>query len=165
MSGLPFSGKTTLSKKISESLGIKRVSFDETWVRVEKELGTIPGIDNQQQSDFIISNCENEIKEELKNGRSVIYDTLAGSPFIRKNIKQIAQNLNSESQLIYVNVSKETVLKRREQNLIDKQRYQVEDKNFYKALDDYEVPKSEENPLIYNCEDDLESWISKNIKV
>ena len=70
MCGLPFSGKTILSKKIAERFGIKGISYDELWKEIHDNEGHDPNWEE------LCSIAEARIAAELKAGRSVVYDVL-----------------------------------------------------------------------------------------
>lgn len=158
MSGLPFSGKSTLSKKISQSLGIKRISFDEVWVDSEKLNNFVPTWEN------ITQKCEDIVADELKNNRSVIYDNLGDKPNNRDKMQQLALANNADFKIIYINISKEEVLKRRQENLLTQSRHQVSDFNFNTALDSFSPPTPSENPTIFTPNLNVEEWVLKSIK-
>lgn len=157
MSGLPFSGKSTLSKKISQSLGIKRISFDEVWV----DIPVIPGNDDIEKWRYISQKCDDLVVDELKNNRSVIYDNLGDRPNNRDKMRQLAINNNADFKIIYINISKEKVINRRQENLKLQSRAQVSDENFNNALNSFEIPTPSENPIIYNSNQNIEEWIIK----
>lgn len=163
MSGLPFSGKSTLSKKISEKLEIPRISFDETWVKVEAELGSIPGSDGIEQWKYINKACEEMAGEFLRNGVSVVYDNLGSSFDERQKMRDLAEMAGAVSKILYVKITKEEVIKRRERNLLTKERAQVSDHNFNQALDTFEPPRKNEEPLIYDSSQEMDEWVNEEL--
>ena len=71
--GLPFSGKTVISKDLSTRLNAERVSFDETWNRMEQE------IDNNKSKkvldwETVRSLCKDLVKNNLTANKNTIYD-------------------------------------------------------------------------------------------
>lgn len=161
MCGLPFSGKTTLSKAISEHQGIPRVSFDETWLAVEKEKGSIPGTGDTERGQYVNETCEEIAQNHLCEGKSVVYDNLGHSLFERNKMKNLAKQVNAEAKIIFIDVSKEEVIKRRGHNLTTQQRAQVTDFNFNNALEAFEPPTFQEMALIYKPDQNMEAWIEK----
>ncbi len=158
MSGLPFSGKTTLSKKIADVLGIKRVSFDEVWA----DTPIIPGKNGVEKWQYISQKCEDIINTELKNNRSIIYDNLGDNPTNRNKMRDLAKIANADLKIIYINISKDEIIKRRQENLKTGDRHQVSDNNFTNALNNFKIPTSLENPTIYDPNQDIEEWIKTN---
>ena len=165
MSGRPFSGKTTLSKKISERLGIPRVSFDETWMQVEQEQGKVPGIDDTERWKYINRMCEENARKFLVEGSSVVYDNLGSSFEQRGKIRKLASEEGANSKVVYLDMDNEEVIKRREANLELKERAQVSDENFYRALETFEPPRNGEDVLFYEPSQDIEVWIDREFSL
>lgn len=161
MSGLPFSGKTTLSKSLASHLGIPRISFDEAWLEIEKEKVSIPGSDSVKQWQYICQVCEEKIRRLLEGGTSVVYDNLGSTREQRESIKGLADDLGAESKVIYVDISKDDVTKRREQNLIVTERARVSDENFDNALKQFEPPTEGENYLAYRPTEKITTWLER----
>lgn len=164
MSGLPFSGKSTLSRIISERLDIPRISFDETWIKTEKEKGEVLGSSDIEKWKYINEMCEAEARKFLVVGSSVVYDNLGSNFEQRDKIRQLAEKVGAESQVVYLDVEKEEVVRRREANLELKQRAQVSDKNFDNALETFEPPRESESVLRYTPSQDMELWIDTELK-
>ena len=158
MSGLPFSGKSTLSKKIAQSLGIKRISFDDVWINTP----IIPGDNDIEKWKFISQKCEDFVVDELKNNRSVIYDNLGDRLEHRDKLRQLAENNNADFKLIYIDISKEEVINRRADNLKTGDRHQVSDFDFNTALDSFEIPSPSENSIIFTPNQNVEEWIKNH---
>ena len=70
MCGLPFSGKTTLSKQIAKHTKSKRVSFDELWIELESKVNSKDV--NQLSWDFVVSEAKKRMVEKSKRGEKVI---------------------------------------------------------------------------------------------
>lgn len=163
MSGLPFSGKSTLSKQIAMSLGIPRISFDETWVQVEQEHGSVPGSDDIERWKYINRMCEDNARKFLSEGTSVVYDNLGSNLGQRDKIRKLANEEGATSKVIYVDIDKEEVIRRREANLELKERAQVSDQNFDRALATFEPPEKGEDALVYTSTQDVNTWIEIEI--
>ena len=159
MSGLPFSGKSTLSKEISQHLGIKRISFDEVWVNTPN----IPGDNDIEKWQYISRKCEDLVVTELLNNRGVVYDNLGDRFEHRQRMRQLAINNHADFKLIYINISKEEVIKRRAQNILSTARHQVSDFDFNNALNSFEIPTPSENPIIFTPDQNVEEWIKTNL--
>lgn len=159
MSGLPFSGKSTLSKEISHHLGITRISFDEIWFNTP----IIPGKNDIEKWKFISQKCEDLVIDELKNNRSVIYDNLGDNPTNRNKMKDLATNAGADFKIIYINISKTESINRRLQNITKKDHHPVSDKDFNSALNTFEPPTPSENPIIYNPSKNVEEWMKEFI--
>lgn len=158
MSGLPFSGKTTMSKTISQALDIKRISFDEIWSKTKN----IPGDNDIEKWKYISKKCEDLVTAQLQNNQSVIYDNLGDRLNNRDKMRQLAQNNKADFKLIYINISKEESVKRRLENITKKDHHSVSDKDFNNALNSFETPTAIENPIIFTSDQNIEEWIQTN---
>lgn len=159
MSGLPFSGKSTLSRDIAKRLGIERISFDETWLDVEEKMGEIPGNDEVEKWKHVNKVCEERAVELLRRGESVVYDNLGSHYDHREKMRELASEAEATSRVVYVDVDKKEVRRRREGNLTTKDRAQVSDENFEKALKTFEPPRESEPTLAYKSSQNSKDWI------
>lgn len=164
MSGLPFAGKSTLSRKIAKHLGASRISFDEVWLKVEKKEGAVPGSDNIEQWKYINKICEDQALQLLKEGNPVVYDNLGSEYKHREKMRSLASEAGASSKVVYVDVDKEEVKRRREANLTSKERHRVSDENFDKALKTFEVPRKDESALVYKPSQEIEVWIDQKLR-
>lgn len=158
--GLPYSGKTTLAKKLSEKLHFQRVSVD---IIMDKMDMWREGHPTPEDWNTAYSKAYEELETLLKEGKDIIFDC-GNLPFHeRENARQIAMNANSPYKLIYVNTPKREILKRREKNLETKERGHLDDKMMDDAIALFDEPTENEHPIIYNQDMDLDYWIKENI--
>lgn len=98
MVGIQGSGKTTFSKRLSQSLNIKIISTDE----VRKEF---PTIKEEMVWPLAYDMCANEIK----NKKDVIFDATSITPKVRKrlydNIKERTENFQIGCYFFKVDVN------------------------------------------------------------
>jgi predicted kinase len=71
MSGLSFSGKTTLARRISEATGAPIVSYDELFATAERD----PSVTGLDEWYLITDLVHDQARAHLEAGRSVIVDT------------------------------------------------------------------------------------------
>lgn len=158
--GLPYAGKTTLRKALVKRFGFDVVSIDEImkdhgmW---DKEKVT------QEDWDIAYSETYKILKKLLKKGKNVIFDSGALEFHEREVARQIAEDAGSVHKLIYVNTPRDEIIKRRSENEKTKVRGHVKDYLFKRTLGMFEEPSSNENPIIYNAQMNLENWIKNNI--
>lgn len=157
MCGLPFSGKTTLSKAISEYLNIPRVSFDEVFGEKVRNNSVV-------EWEKVTQICEDKIGDILKSGSSVIYDNLGDRFEHRERARNLAERNGAKVVVVYIKVSKDEVIKRRIDNLTTQDRHQVSNENFDNALNNFETPKNDEKVVVFDQDQDVESWIENNFK-
>ena len=117
--GLPFSGKTLLSKKIAEITSIERVSFDDEWDKLKVA-------DPQITYEQGLNKIENILREKLKEGFSVVYDSVNLSKKHRDKLEELAKEIDAEAKIVYLQTSVEEIYKRREQSLLDNSHHFLE---------------------------------------
>ena len=157
--GLPYSGKTTLRKELVKKLHFDYVSVDE--IMKERNMWR-EGHPTQDDWNEAYSIAYEQIKHLLKQNRNVIFDNANLTTQERGVAKQIAQSLEVQSMLIYIKTSMEEIMKRRKENEITKLRGHLEDNLLKSAIDKFEEPTVEENPIIYNAQMNLDEWIKEN---
>lgn len=161
LAGPPYAGKTTLRKELVKRFGFEVVSIDE--INSERGIGLEVRPIPQEDWNITYSEAYRRLKELLNAGKRVVFDGANLPLHERQTPKQIAQSLGLQSRLIYVQISEEEAGERRLRNLQTKERGHVDDETFKMALEMFEEPTPEENPLIFNSKMDINEWIEKNI--
>lgn len=160
MTGLPYSGKTTLVNKLIKKIDCKIISTDEIlktkgfWK--EKE---------PTQNDWEIAYgeaCE-MVKKYLANGENVIFDESNLRYEQREKLRKIAQNLGIKYRLIYVKIDKKEALKRWEENSKTKQKHQLSKEIIERTCGIFEEPNKSEKAIVYNQDTEIEDWIKNFI--
>lgn len=164
ITGLPYAGKTTLTKELIKRFGFSVVSIDE--INTKRGVGINPEIPiTQPDWDIAYSEAFNKLKKHLSEGKSVIFD--GGSLLFREREiqRQIAKEFGAEHKLVYVIAPKELIEKRRLENLEIKARGHVRDDDFEEALNMFEESRESENPIIFTQGMDMDRWISDHIQI
>lgn len=160
MCGLPFSGKTSLAKKIAEHTRFKLVGFDALWLENEKNIPkTRDGVKGWK---YIRALAKDKIHELLKQNASVIYDDINARKEHREDLRNVAKTCKAHVIVVYLDTSFDEILKRRKANISRQERHDVEPKNFRKAVLQFEEPTEDEDVLIYDQKIPLDEWIEKN---
>jgi len=157
MCGLPFSGKTTLAKKVAEKTGAKLIAFDKVWADEKDELK--PDLDKVEEWKIILNEAYRRIKETLSANKSVVYDDISVRKEHREVLRAIAKQSKASFAIIYLNTPMAEIKKREVKNRISKDRHEVESVNFEKALAQWQTPASEESVIEYKPDMDLYKWI------
>lgn len=160
MTGLPYSGKSTLTKELVKRFDFSVVSMDD--IMDEKGMNSATMV--QEDWNTVYSEAYDNLKALLKEGKSVVVDCGNLPVHERTTPKNIAESLGVPSKLIYVNTTKEEILRRWKENQVTKQRGHLEEDGLNFAFKLFEEPTDAENPVLYNKSMDLDSWISTNIK-
>ncbi|MDO8498830.1 MAG: ATP-binding protein [bacterium] len=157
--GLPYSGKTTLTRELVKRFGFKVVSMDN----VMGEKGYDPVTMTQEDWNEVYSEGYERLKEFLRESSSIILDIGNLKKSERQTARDIAQSLGVDYKLIYINTPLEEIKRRRSENQQTKERGHLEDETMNSALKMWEEPATNENPILYNQEMNLEEWIKENI--
>lgn len=160
MCGLPFSGKTTLAKKIAEYTHSELIGFDTLWTQNEKDIPKSRG--GVVGWKYIRRLAQEKIHVLLRDNISVIYDDINACKQHREELKNVAQSTNTGAVVIYVKTPFPEILKRKKENLSHRQRHDVEPKNFQKAIEQFQAPTPDEDVLIYDQSIPLEEWIDRH---
>ncbi len=157
LSGLAFSGKSTLAKKLAGYIDAELVSFDPLWVEHEKE---IPDVNHGWR--FIRQIAKRKIGEFLRSGRSVVYDDTNPRREHREEFREVADQAGVKAIVIYVDTSIEVIRERMQANLQDPQRHDVSEENFQNNIQQLEKPGMDEKPLVFSHTDSTGEWLRKN---
>jgi predicted kinase len=159
VTGLPFSGKTTLTEKLKNRFSFKVASVDEM---LDKGNYVVEEM-SQDDWNTVYSQAFEKLKELLRKGKTVIFDGASLKKSERDTLRGIAESLNVPCKLIYLNTSRHEIAERRRQNLKLKQRDQLEDVTMEKALSMFEEPTEDEKPIIFNTDANFEEWVKIHI--
>ena len=146
--GLPFSGKTVISKDLSTRLNAERVSFDETWNRLEQE---ITADESKKTLDWetVRSLCKDLIKSNLTANKNTIYDDVNATFQMRQEIAQIARSLGLTYCVLYLDISLDEMYLRIKRNIKEKYHHQVSKENLQNVVQGFEEPSLNEVVVIY----------------
>lgn len=161
LTGLPYSGKTTLTNELVKRFGFRTASVDD----VMDERGLDSDTMTQEDWNTVYSEAYERLKTNLKNGNSVVFD-MGHLKFSERELsRQMAESLDVNCKLIYINTSLEEIRKRWIQNELTKERGQLSDRGMKIALSQFQEPTADENPIVYNRQMNLDNWIKENIKI
>jgi predicted kinase len=157
MTGLPYSGKTTLRKALVTRLHCEAVSVDEIMDASDMWRAGHP---TQEDWNAAYTEAYRRIEDALRQGKTVIFDC-ANLPYCeRANVRAIAEKLGIQSTVIYVNISKDEIIRRRLENAETQARGQLDDEMMERAFKLFEEPTEEEHPVVYRQQPNLDEWIA-----
>lgn len=163
MCGLPFSGKTVLTKELVRELNFAFVNIDD--IKFSHGFAWVDD-DKMQSSDWEkIFNESYEITlKYLNDGKNVIYDCANQDRAARDELRKVASKGNFPTKIIWLDIPIEIIKERYIKNKETKERFDIPERLFQAAIDTYEPPTEDEN-IIHFEENTLASdWISKNFK-
>lgn len=157
--GLPFSGKTTLAKKIAEYTKSELVAFDKLWQQFKKD--SLTSINGDEGWRLTRNFAKKRVSRILRNNRSVVYDDINVRFEHREELRNIAKEYGATSIVLYLKTPVDVRTERMKNNLVEKKRHDVESKNIKKALTQFEEPKSDENVIVFSPSDNLNKWLKR----
>ena len=159
--GLPFSGKTTLAKKIAEHTGSMLIAFDQLWLELEKDTNVASLLKGDEGWRLVRSVEKERISESLKNSRSVVYDDVNARREHREELREVATQHGAIPVVVYTDTPSAIREEREKENLLTKRRHAVEPVNSKKALAQFEEPGLPEHVIVFSSENNLEEWLGK----
>ena len=140
--GLPYSGKSTLSKDIANILDVKRISFDEIWVKEKVN-------DKNLTWEKVNKLIDSMITEELKTSRSVVLDTYTDDIGSRAKYENLALLLDAQFILVYLDVKESVLFSRRLESIKSKDRHTISEESLKNEITNFVVPMQCKNLIIY----------------
>ena len=162
MSGLSFSGKTTLAKQLVDPLDAQLLSYDiDIWSKYKP---TLPeGISKAEEWNVVEAKAREHIAELLKTGNNVIFDDLSVEKRDRDLLRQTAEECGANALVIYMDIPTEVVIQRQKQNETTHRRGLTSDDNMQLVISQLHKPESDEMAVIVNQNSTLDEII-QNIK-
>lgn len=159
--GIPFSGKTTLAKKLVSKLGFVRVDLDEIKFVLFGKGVTDEQID-QSGWDEVYQQMYSQIEKLLRQGKTVICDTGNFTKYERGLFKKIADKLGIKAKTVFIDIPKKIAKQRFLENKLVKNRFDISERSFEEAVAEMEPPTQEENVIVYDGKTDINKWIRFN---
>src|SRR3989344_5257074 len=134
LTGLPYSGKTSLTNELVKRFRFKTASVDD----VMDERGLDSDTMVQEDWNSVYSEAYKRLEENLKAGHSVVFDMGNLKHSERDNARKIARSVGAEFKLIYLDTPLEETRKRWAQNEATKTRDQLSDRGMQVALSQFQ---------------------------
>lgn len=159
--GLPFSGKTTLAKKLTEKLNLEYVSIDEI-----KFAHGFPWTEDSAITshdwDKIFAEAYQKSAIFLKAEKSVLYDSANQDKISRDKLRKLALEIGVKSKVIWLDIPLEIIRLRYEENKTTQKRFHLPENLFQAALDTYQPPSKGEQLIPYTTNTNFENWVKEN---
>ena len=157
-----FAGKTTLSKRIAARLGCPRVSLDE--INGERGLDGGAGIpvEEWEKTSWI---AIDRVRSILRRGQDVVVDDTACFRFLRDRYREAASECGAVVRIVYIDVPETELRRRIAANRQTRDRPDIADEVFQSHFETFEVPGTDEEPLIFHPREDPEVWIRDQLLV
>lgn len=161
--GEAFSGKSMLSKRIGRHYGAKIVGRDEIYFATEKILAleSTPEKDDDSLWKSLWPIVTQGVKNQLIVGNSVVVDDNCLYLNQRDELRAIAKAVEARSVLIYLDIPRKVLKKRKEENKIKKERHDVPSSWLEEDTKLFERPTMAENPIIYTPDTTFNDLVSE----
>ena len=160
--GLPFSGKTTLANLLKKHYGFSIASTDDKKMEHGYPRDHYVWIPEAKWQE-ILSQTYKMILDNLKQRRDVVFDYTNSLKSERENCIELAKQTNSDYQILWITTSKDLARKRYYENKQTKQRHDIAEEFFEKALQIVEPPIGEKHVLQLDGTKNPEDWIKEII--
>lgn len=160
--GLPYSGKTTIAKRLVKKFGWDYVSIDV----IRERLGfTWEENDKVTSDDWngIFDTAYTDMLKRLQNGKSVIFDSTNHNFDSREKLRTYAAEAGVESKVVFIDVPVEVIWKRWRQNQEMNTRSHIGKELVQWTIDHFEIPTTEESVIRYTLSMDLDEWLEQGI--
>lgn len=142
--GLPYSGKSVLAKKLHKKYGWKIVEIDE--IKMRHGFADVWQEMEAKDWDEIFDESFEAIKQELRAGKSVIYDSANLTKESRDKLRDIAKKFSAETRLIFLDISTEEAISRWRENQEKKFRHHLPEWALKAAVKSFQPPAPGEAP-------------------
>lgn len=160
MSGLSFSGKTTLAKRLVEPLNAQLLSYDhDIWVVYKPTLP--PDISKTDEWNIVEAKAREHIAALLEAGKNVIFDDLSVEKRDRDELRQTAEACGADALIIYMDVPAEVAIARQKQNEVTKERGLTSDGNMQLVISQLQPPSEDENAVIIKSDYKLNEVVTQ----
>lgn len=161
--GEAFSGKTTLSKKLSEAFGAEIVGRDRIYFALEKILAleSTPDDDDYALWNNLWPVAVQGAKNQLLVGNSVVFDDNCLLFRQREDLRVVAKDMDVDFSLVHLDIPAEVLKERKARNKITRDRHDVPSSWLEEDSSIFERPTENENPITYAQNSPLDELLDK----
>jgi len=145
--GLPYSGKTYMSKEILAKTSCIYISIDQILQKLGFDWNSNK-LPNKDEWKLVFDISYQKSQEALKNDLNVLYDSTNHTKISRDVLQKIATDVGADTKIIYIDVPVETVWGRWEENNSKKDRSVIDKKLVEMTVKSFEIPTDDENLFI-----------------
>lgn len=162
MCGCAYAGKSTLAKAIESITKAHYISLDE--INHQRGFGLVDEVIPSNEWEKTHQVAFEKIRECGKSGKDIILDDTNYLKKLRLRFTSLASQIGYESTVVFVDAHKKVLVDRRNSNKETKTRIHVPSQPFYEVIDNFEIPLSDENTIVYHVGEEISAWISKHIR-
>lgn len=160
--GLPFSGKSTLSRALAAELGIAHVEVDA----LHASNGLRPGVDPIERADWIAAYQRGyaELEALLRAGRQAVFDAVSYRRLQRNRVRRVAERLGVPATTVLLDVSAEEARARMQRNRFTGERVNVPMESFLEVAEGMQWPGPDEPTIRYSPNEPLADWVERVVR-
>lgn len=146
--GLPFSGKSTLGRTLSDAIGAVYLELDQIVISQggRFEDGPLP------TAVWIAAYQEGhrQLGAFLEAGRSVVWDAVSFRWSHREKLRRMAQQHGVSTRLVWLDIPLIEISRRRAANRLLRARGDVADADFAMVAEGFQTPRADEGAVRYD---------------
>lgn len=154
LSGLPFSGKSTLAKKLSKTLGMRIVSYDHDIYAKHKD-EVPPDTSPAKEYEIVQDIAREHLRSLLTKGESTIYDDLNLEKSDRQPLLELARQCNAKPYIIFVDTPLSVIEERRKANLQKPSRGHISEEKMQLNISLLQKPSPDGNAIYFRPGDSI----------
>lgn len=157
MCGLAFSGKSTIARRIAETLDLELISYDA--INAERGFDggkTIADAEWERTSMMAAARA----RATLATGRGVVIDDTFSHRFLRDRFRAFATACNAPFDLVFVDTPLDVIEARIAENAQTLRRGHISPEVFAHHRDRFQFPTADEAPVRVADAADLERWLA-----
>lgn len=156
--GAPFSGKTTLAKHIAERTQSCYISLDDLMRARGLDLSQAHPIEEWEKTHH---QCIQLLHELMLQGGDVVLDDTLFLKWLRDRFRNVALVHQYQVVTVYLAIPLAELEKRRQQVLTTQERNYLVDESFYPVIEQFEIPDSSENTIVFDMTSKLSDWLNQ----
>ena len=160
MCGLPFSGKTTLARAISVSVGAEYISLDD--INEERGLRGGDGVPGHEWEKTSLIAVERLGTISSAGHDAVLDDTLCFR-WLRDRYAETARRHAAQFVLVYVSIPLSVIYDAMARNEVTAQRAPIRADVFQDHLRSFEAPTADERALIFSRDTPIDEWLVRHV--
>lgn len=145
--GYPYSGKSYVAYQLQKETDVSSVSIDRIFYEhgFDWDTNVLPGAD---EWGSIFNESYERIREKLMDDMNVLYDSTNHTAESREALRAIADSVGSETSVVYVATTEDSVWKRWRESAEQQSRPLIPKELVMETIEAFEEPTEEENTLI-----------------
>lgn len=147
--GFPYAGKSYIAKQLLEKTDVAFVSIDDIFhtYGFDWNSNKLPDTETWEQ---IFNESYEQIKQTLREGKNVLYDSTNQTVVSRDKLRQVANSVGAETKVVFIKSPVEAVWKRWEENQKSRSRSVVDKQLIQQTIDMFEEPTEAEKVIVIN---------------